>query len=349
MCPVGQEGKRLVNKLFYLQQRLVPDLLRSFEERYLMLREIYFNQPMGRRALSQQMKLPERLIRNEAEKLREQGLVEIGFGGMSLTHEGVELIWELSDYIRELQGVTDLEERLARKYGLEKAIVVEGDTDKNMMVKRELGRATAKYLIDLLHGEKIVAVTGGTTLAEVANFMLKKRSYPDVIFVPARGGLGEKMEEQANTIAAKLAERLDAKYHLLHVPDNISVDALHLLATEPQIEEILQLIHRADIVIHGIGVTGEMAKKRGLKAEQVDFLREKNAVAEVFGFYFDPQGKIVHWSEKLGLVFSDLKDIPTVIGVAGGKSKGEAIKAVLTHGYQDVLITDEGAAHVLLE
>jgi central glycolytic genes regulator len=34
----------------------------------------------------------------------------------------------------------------------------------------------------------------------------------------------------------------------------------------------------------------------------------------------------------------------TVIGVAGGRSKSEAIASVLKHGHEDVLVTDEAAA-----
>jgi len=55
--------------------------------------------------------------------------------------------------------------------------------------------------------------------------------------------------------------------------------------------------------------------------------------------------KTVH---SLGVRFNDLKKINHVIGVAGGKKKAAAIKAVMSNGYENVLITDEAAGKAIL-
>lgn len=44
-------------------------------------------------------------------------------------------------------------------------------------------------------GENIVAVTGGTTLEAVAEMMTPDSKNRKLLFVPARGGLGEKRQE----------------------------------------------------------------------------------------------------------------------------------------------------------
>lgn len=46
-----------------------------------------------------------------------------------------------------------------------------------------------------------------------------------------------------------------------------------------------------------------------------------------------------------GLMLQDLPNIGTVIGVAGGRSKAAAILSVVRASRQDILITDEAAAH----
>ena len=51
----------------------------------------------------------------------------------------------------------------------------------------------------------------------------------------------------------------------------------------------------------------------------------------------------------VGLRLEDLQRTETVIAVAGGKSKGESIAAVLRHGHDDVLVTDEAAAREMLK
>ena len=47
-------------------------------------------------------------------------------------------------------------------------------------------------------------------------------SHPQTVVVPARGGLGDNVELQANTIATVLAQRMGASYRQLYVPDSVS-------------------------------------------------------------------------------------------------------------------------------
>jgi central glycolytic genes regulator len=49
-----------------------------------------------------------------------------------------------------------------------------------------------------------------------------------------------------------------------------------------------------------------------------------------------------------GLRLEDIVATEVVIAVAGGQSKGEAIAAVMKFGHDDVLVTDEAAAQVIV-
>ena len=51
----------------------------------------------------------------------------------------------------------------------------------------------------------------------------------------------------------------------------------------------------------------------------------------------------------LALLLQDLQHIGTIIGIAGGKSKAAAILSVIRASRQDILITDEAAAHEILK
>lgn len=73
------------------------------------------------------------------------------------------------------------------------------------------------------------------------------------------------------------------------------------------------------------------------------------ALAEAFGYYFNRDGQVVHKMPTLGLRLEDIQQTETVIAVAGGASKGRAIAAVLRFGHEDVLVTDEAAARVILD
>ncbi len=170
----------------------------------------------------------------------------------------------------------------------------------------------------------------------------------DVVVVPARGGLGEEVELQANTIAAAIAKQLGATYRMLHVPDDLGEEAMSTIAMEPKIKELIELIRSARIVLHGIGTAEEMARRRGLPKEQVAILEERQAVGEAFGYYFDREGKIVFTTSSVGIRLEDLANVDLVVAVGGGRSKAEAALAVLSTQHQDVYITDEGAAREML-
>lgn len=329
-------------------RRIVPEIVELIERRYTILRNIYFVQPIGRRALSSRLHLPERTVRNEIEVLKEQGLVSADQAGMHVTDAGQQILAQLKDYVRELRGLAGLERRLAKALNLDKVTIVPGDSDTDETVKKEMARATAKYLTSVLKDGIVLAVTGGTTLAEVSRSFPPVQKRFNVTVVPTRGGLGEDVEKQANTVAATLAQHLGASYRLLHVPDDLGEEALQSLASEPKIQELLNLIKRADIVLHGIGTAEEMARRRGMGEEQIQLLKQRGAVGEAFGYYFDRGGSIVYSTSSVGLRFEDLKNVGTVIAVGGGRSKAEAALAVMSNQYQNVCITDEGAAMQML-
>jgi len=317
------------------------------EKRYTILRNIYFIQPVGRRALAARLRLPERTVRNEIEILREQGLLVSNPGGMHVTEEGERILGELKEYVRELRGLSELERRLARVLGLQQVIIVPGDSDEDETVKKEMAKATARYLKAVLRDGDVLAVTGGTTLAEVARSFPASAEKMDVMVVPARGGLGEEVEKQANTVAANIAERLGGTYRLLHVPDDVGEDVIASLCGDPKIKEMLDLIKDSDVVLHGIGTAEEMAKRRGLGDEDLHLLREKRAVGEAFGYYFDEKGRIVYNTTSVGLRVEDLAKINKVVAVGGGHTKAAAALAVMSNRYQHVCITDEGAARLM--
>ncbi|SKW02607.1 Central glycolytic genes regulator [Mycobacteroides abscessus subsp. massiliense] len=64
----------------------------------------------------------------------------------------------------------------------------------------------------------------------------------DVFFVPARGGLGENVVYQANTIAASMAQQTDGDYTTLYVPDNVSETTYNTLMLEPSVIHTLEKI-----------------------------------------------------------------------------------------------------------
>ncbi|HHW56964.1 MAG TPA: sugar-binding transcriptional regulator [Clostridia bacterium] len=332
-----------------LQQKIVPELIELLQKRYTIMRNIYFNQPIGRRALSHQLNMGERIIRTEVSFLKAQGLVDINSMGMTITKEGEELIESLKDFIHELKGLNNIEKLLEDKLKVDKVIVVAGDIEEDPMIKKELGKSAANYLKGIIKYDSIIALTGGSTVLEVANGMPQLYSQSNIIVVPARGGLGREVEKQANTIASILAKKLGGTYKMLHVPDNLGKEAVKSLIKEPDIKDVVETLKKADILIFGIGRADVMAERRNLSQDIKGFLEKNNAASEALGYYFDKEGDVVYATPSIFLTLEDLKFVKNLIAVSGGESKAEAIVSTCRSGNVQVLVTDEGAAFEILK
>ena len=89
-----------------------------------------------------------------------------------------------------------------------------------------------------------------------------------------------------------------------------------------------------------------------MNADDVRILAEHKIVGDILGQFFDANGVVADLplhDRRIGIELSDLKQIPKVVGVAGGMHKAEAILGALRGGYLDVLVTNEIAAIRLLE
>jgi central glycolytic genes regulator len=337
-----------MRRFIEMQQKLLPDLIDVMRQRYMLLRSIDHLQPIGRRALAQEIQSTERILRAEVDLLKETGLLHVTAAGMSLSEEGRRVLDELEPLVGELFGLTELAERLRRVLGIAEVIVVQGNADHSPWVKQELGRVGARVLKQYVREGDIVAVTGGTSIASVAQHLTPAPAFKSVQFVPARGGLGERVELQANTLASAMAAKTGGTYRLLHVPDRLHPEALQSLLREPQIKEVLALLQHARIVLHGIGDAVTMARRRSYSEAELRELEQAGAVSEAFGYYFNEAGETVHRMPTIGLQLEDVKKAEAVLSIAGGESKAKAILSFAKQSCQNVLITDEGAARAIL-
>ncbi|ANY66322.1 MULTISPECIES: sugar-binding domain-containing protein [unclassified Paenibacillus] len=333
-----------MRQMIELQQQLLPDLLDVMRKRYRILHQVMLSDLIGRRTLATTLGMTERVLRAETDFLKSQGLLEIHASGMRISEPGKELLEQFEPFVQTIFGLSELEEKIRSYFGLSQVVVVAGDSDVSAQTKRELGRAGGQVLRKAMEQGDVIAVTGGTTTAQVANQLSAVAPLKTNWFVPARGGLGESVDYQANTIASTMAKRTGANYRLLHVPDHLGEEAYAPIMQEPNIQDIIEVIRRARIVVHGIGDAMVMARRRKLDEATMQGIEAEGALAEAYGFYFDRSGQVVHKMPTVGLRLEDIVKTEVVIGVAGGKSKGEAIAAVMRFGHNDVLVTDEAAA-----
>lgn len=334
--------------LIELEKKIVPEIIDVLEDRYDVLRNIYYNQPIGRRTLANQLGRGERAIRTEVNILKNQGLLNIESMGMYVTEEGKNILEEMKEVIYIIKGLTELEMGLESKLNVKKVLVVPGNSDESEMILKDMGRVAAKHLKKLIKGNNIIGITGGTTMAQVSEEMPRGKIGNEVLVLPARGGLGKDVETQANSIAATLAKRLNGTYRLLHVPDNIEQEAIDALLKVSEVKEFVEIIKNLDILVFGIGRADIMAERRKLPKDTIEKLIGAGAVSEAFGHYFDTNGNRIWEYMTVGLSLIEFKKVQNVIGVAGGEKKAEAIISICSIRDDMTLVTDEGAARKIL-
>lgn len=337
-----------MSDLIELQKILIPDLLDVMQQRYSILQNVNLFQPVGRRTLAENANLTERNVRSEINFLQNQGLIQVTTKGMYITKAGKLLLENLTGFMSERKELSVLEKQVGEILQIKNMIIVPGNSDDDIWVKQEMGKACVEFLKSIVEKSNTIAVTGGSTMAAVADMMRPLDKQKEYLFVPARGGIGEKMENQASRIVSDMAKKTGGEYRLLHAPDPLSESAYNSLMQEPAINEILQLMKNANIVIHGVGDALTMAKRRRTTSDIITRLQEGHAVSEAFGYYFDEEGSVVHRVKTLGIHLDDLDTVDHVITVAGGKSKAPAIKSFLKQGKSHLLITDEAAANEIL-
>lgn len=331
-------------------RQVAPEVTEILENRFNILKVISLMQPIGRRVLSTKVNLTERIIRKEANLLKEQGLVEFSLEGMTITESGLDTIELLSAFFRKMRGIHELEERLKSALNIKKVIIAPTVNHDPILTLDEVGRKAATYAKKLMDKDKLIGLTGGSTIYTVIDqFKPSNRVNDNLLILPARGGLGRKSDHQANTIVEKLAEKLNCPYRLLYTPDWISDEAKKTLLKEPEIKEIVSKLENLDILLFGIARADTMAHRRQLDDVDIEALIEKKAVSEAFGYYFDKEGNIVHEITTIGIELEKLNEVKELIAVAGGVEKAQAIASVSKINRNLVLVTDEEVAKKILE
>lgn len=330
-------------------KKIAPDTLKTIQTRYEILRNIQINQPLGRRAISLNLGLRERTVRYEVEKLKELKLLTVDNMGMYVTDEARKLLKKLEEPYYDIIGIEELTKLLQKKLQIPKIVVVPGDSETNQDVLLEMGKAASKILLERLGEKTIVGVTGGSTMACVSDMIFSDRKYSKVTIIPARGGLGTEMMNQANSVAENIGKSLGANYRMLHIPDGLDQKALKAVSTNPEIKEVLEMIDKMEILLFGIGRADVLARRRRLAESKINALLEDGAVAEAFGHYFNIDGRDIWEYKTVGISLDSYKKLKTVIGVAGGKNKAQAIIAVSSIRKDIILVIDEAVGVKILE
>ncbi|WP_433942913.1 sugar-binding transcriptional regulator [Paenibacillus sp. SN-8-1] len=251
----------------------------------------------------------------------------------------------------------ELEKLIIDQFGIKDALIIDSSSIHQDQLAVELGRASAPLLESIFRDGDVVGVMAGRTVASAAAEMDPFRR-EGLQFVPMVGGWGSDGDSwHANSNAMAFANKLKSKFSILHAPAVVVNEETGLLLKgEPEIAKVLELAQNSRVAVVSIGNLSEqatMVKTGTFRAEDIAELTQKGAVANLCASFLDRDGHELemdtNWNNRLiGLTASELRAIPTVIAIAGGDQKADAIEAALKGQWIDILVTDTAAARKII-
>jgi deoxyribonucleoside regulator len=251
----------------------------------------------------------------------------------------------------------ELQSRLCERFALREARVLVSDGLGYRDMLQRLGMSAAFYLRALVKNDMRVGVAWGTALYELVRAFrpLDRDTRISVIQIIGSIGAIDQNVDGAN-LSHDFAKLVRGRYYDLHAPLVVETAQLReALMRERDVADVLAMARQADIALVGIGSveTGFSSLVRAgyLSEDDLPHLRASSAVGDVCAHHFDMNGRelpIDLNQRVIGITLEQLKEIPFVVALAGGKQKAPAILGALRGGYLDVLITDSVAATEVL-
>lgn len=298
--------------------------------------KLYYLEGLSQEEISKILKVSRPTVSRILKTCVEEGIVQIRIDEVSSS--GIELGYEIQ-----------------KKYGIDKAIVVPSGSDINES-KQNVGAATALYLESTLKNGSLLGIAWGSTLSYVVK-NIQHHPMKKIDVIQMSGGMGNKTQDtDANALALSLASTLDGNSYLLQAPFLVKSKIIKdLLMDEPHFKEHFERIQNIDVALVGLGsIKPELSaqyRSGRITKEEIRKLRKDGSVGDICGRYVDIEGNACNnsFTEKiLSVTLDDLKNIPTVIGVACGKEKRDIILGALQGNHINVLITDKNAASSIL-
>jgi len=219
-----------------------------------------------------------------------------------------------------------------------------------------LGRAGAWYLERVLQDGDLVGIAWGRTLKHVASSVQGTR-VRNLKFVTLVGGLTASASLNPYTIGEKLASIFEGECYYLYAPAVVESEEIRNFYLSERInQKTLELARQTRWSLVGIGTVDARHSIYALTGfidyHELELLRQKGAVGDILGQFYDRQGNLIDTPlhrRTVALPLEDLRKMKNVIGIAGGKEKVEAILGALRGKYIKILITDEETAKDIVE
>jgi len=304
----------------------------------LEVSKLYYQEGKTQAAIGRRMETSRSTISRALQEARDLGLVEITIH---------------YDWFHK----SELEHTLKQSYNLKEVLILPTDnaSGTNETIDN-LGQLAAGYLEKNVKDNMILGMSYGRSVAATIKHIQAdaKENLSVVQIIGALGSSNPLIE--GSELSRDLASKYGGSYRYLYAPlvveDKLKRD---LFVEESLVQDVLSLGKQADILVTGIGSIQRhdtsLIWSGYLSEKDLDGFDTQGAVGYMCAQFFDNAGNLmdIPYNDRIiGIGLETLRDVDTVVAVAGGIDKSQAILGALRGGYIDVLVTDEAAAEEIM-
>lgn len=314
-------------------------MLRVTENRRNLLKAatMYYSEGKTQAEIAKKMNISRPVISKMLQIARQEGIVEI--------------------YVKDENAHSiSLALEIEKKYQLNDVIVVPKSIEfSKSTMKRNVAKAAVSYLTTHLVKDTKIGLSWGTTIAEVIDEM-PYLSKPSITIHPLVGGIQSKhVFLDANHLTFLLAEKLSAQCTYFYAPALAdTIELKELLAKSSMVETAIADAKKVDIALIGVGnpLDNTTWKELGyIEKTELTQAKTQGIVGDAVASLFDETGQTVMTDltkRMMGMTIEDLIQIPNVVAIASGATKGTSIQALLNNQVIDTLIIDQSIAEKLI-
>lgn len=307
------------------------DLLLLYE-----VARLYYEDGLTQEEIAEHLGFSRSRVQRLLEAARKEGIVEIHLVSPAISF-------------------ADLEEELAVRFHLERAIVVPTPAHSLHLMRRSIGRAAARYLESQLRDGDVLGIGWGRTIYETLGFFKRKVA---ITIVPLIGAVGQvEVDFQVNELGSQLAKRIGGFFVPFYAPALVDSESIaRALFSDQSVRRVVELWDEVTVALVGMGdprKEGSIVPKFFLSdPSSAAVLKRDDVVGDILYHFLKKDGSLADVTfdrRVMSIPLEKLKRIPHVVGVAGSLEKVEVLEAVLRGGYINALVTDQETARVLLE
>jgi DNA-binding transcriptional regulator LsrR (DeoR family) len=241
--------------------------------------------------------------------------------------------------------------RVAERFGIGRCVVAAPDAPATAVA-----RLGAEVVDGLLEPGEAIGIAWGSTVARVVGAMPARDDASLDVVQLAGSSTSFDAANDPGDLTRVLAERLGARHHRIHAPAFVeSADLRAALLRQPEVAATVARFMSLAVAVVGIGAFGgaeggassSLLRSGALAPAEAARLAKLGAVGDLLVHPFTADGGFVapDLAERaIAISIDALRTVPSVVAVAAGPAKVEAIRGALRTGVVGVLVTDAATA-----